>query len=112
ATLRPPGWVPRAFYALAARRGYRFVQAEGALRAAAYRLRREIFVEAGYIGADEYGEAGFIDRYDPHSVVFLALHHGMPVGTLRLILPRPSTQVLDQYATRLPEGAEQDGLVE
>lgn len=92
-----------AFDVVARRAGYEFEEAsvpeEGR---EALALRWKVYAQHGYIDPSDHPDGTFRDRYDAHSTLLTARHRGRVVGTARLIPAALGTQILDQYAVRLP----------
>ena len=88
----------KSFMWYARTHGYTFQVArdERALNAV-YRIRWNVYADAGYIAREEYPEQYMEDQYDKWSVNLLASYQGTAVGTLRLTPLSKGSPILDLF---------------
>ena len=86
------------FSAYASLSGYTFMAARSTEELAeAFRIRCQVYMEAGYIPEEQCRHGEMYDEYDNHSVVFVAYWRKQPVGTIRLTPLKYGSPVLDLF---------------
>ncbi|MDX1608002.1 MAG: GNAT family N-acyltransferase [Candidatus Spechtbacterales bacterium] len=63
----------------------------------AFSLRYEIYLDSGYIDPKDFPDQLFEDKYDKHSINFIAYRKKEPIGIVRLVLPSEAGFPIEEY---------------
>lgn len=78
-----------------------------------YRFRFTIYVQAGYIRAEDYPEKRFSDKFDPYSISVIALKSGKIMGAGRAThYSVQGLPMLEYFNVALPGNSDKNTLVE